>query len=128
HTPNAESPNRWRMNGDRKIPTNILFPKANQLEPMFLMICRFSTLCIDAQLPDISNSHFPRARAGGDQPTEELSNMLDMFPYQLRQTRHDAANIATKRGGDNSLIGIKRCQTPAGESVPRRCFATRIMP
>jgi hypothetical protein len=90
---------------------------------MFLMICRFSSLCIDAQLPDISNSHFSRARAGGDQPAEELSNMLDMSPYQLRQTRHDAANITT-----NSLIGIKRRQTPAGESVPRRCFANRVMP
>ena len=54
-TPNAESPSRWRMNGDRKSPTNILFPKANQLEPMFLMICRFSILCIDTQPADAAD-------------------------------------------------------------------------
>src|SRR5690242_5381889 len=42
--PKAASPRRCMMNGERKMPTTILIPRENQLDPTFFRTCNFSIL------------------------------------------------------------------------------------
>src|SRR6516225_1710730 len=44
--PNAVSPKRCKMNGDKKMPVAMSTPSENQLEPTFLIINRLSILLI----------------------------------------------------------------------------------
>src|ERR1700678_4107075 len=45
-TPNAVSPSRCRINGDKKMPTATSVDNENQLDPTFLMIRRLLILLI----------------------------------------------------------------------------------
>src|ERR1700758_3164797 len=73
--PNAVSPSRCRMKGERKIPTRILTPRLNQLEPTFLKISVLRIGYWGLRLEQPSRQHGLQSGAG-NQSDERFRQML----------------------------------------------------